>query len=466
MTATRQLATAASHRFNSERHELFLEQLPESDRPATQPQQRQLSTTADHRQPSPARQESVANFNRRRHELFLRNQSQAENTTGGHTGASRSHHRLSSAVADFNSKRHGLYLQEQGVAKKTKKAKKLPTSKQMKLSFDDNVALRSQHLPKSLRCHYENTAAGPLKLASGLGQYLYDDEGRQYLDCVNNVCHVGHCHPRVVQAAVHQLGMLNTNSRYLHDNIVRLAEEVTSMMPDPLSVAFFVNSGTEATELALRLARNHTQRQLVYCVDGAYHGNSAASLAISPYNKYSSDAQGDSADAIKLMMPDVYQNQLTPAEMTSEAAAQYSHHLKDPSKAPAAFIVESMMCCGGQIQLPEGYLRAMTAHTRKHGGVTIADEVQTGFGRIGSHMWAFEAHGVVPDIVTLGKPFGNGFPLSAVITSKAVAKSSEMLEYFNTFGGESSVPHANHSRLANVYILWVNSSLILTVGCW
>jgi 4-aminobutyrate aminotransferase-like enzyme len=135
------------------------------------------------------------------------------------------------------------------------------------------------------------------------------------------------------------------------------------------------------------------------------------------------------------MMPDAYQNRLTEEEMNAKASAEYANLLSDPANAPAAFIVESIMCCGGQILLPDGYLQKMTALTRASGGLTIADEVQTGFGRSGSDFWAFEAHGVVPDIVTMGKPFGNGFPLAAVVTSKAVADSANMLEYFNTFGG-------------------------------
>eukprot|EP01043_Picozoa_sp_COSAG02_P052196 COSAG02_NODE_5587_length_4209_cov_1.663504_5_plen_299_part_01 len=173
----------------------------------------------------------------------------------------------------------------------------------------------------------------------------------------------------------------------------------------------------------------------MYCVDGAYHGNSAAALAVSPYSKYSSDADHNSGEAHKLMIPDSYQNRLSDAEMTAKASAEYARLLDDPAKSPAAFIVESIMCCGGQILLPDGYLQQMTALTRASGGLTIADEVQTGFGRSGSNFWAFEAHGVVPDIVTVGKPFGNGFPLAAVVTSKAVADSANMLEYFNTFGG-------------------------------
>ena len=217
---------------------------------------------------------------------------------------------------------------------------------------------------------------------------------------------------------------VNTNSRYLHDNIVRLAKEVTAEMPDPLNIAFFVNSGTEATELALRLARNHAQRRLVYCIDGAYHGNSAAALAVSPYNKYSNLECSDN-DSQKLLMPETYRSGLTEAEISAKAAAEYEAHLSTGG-LPAAFIAESVMCCGGQVFLPEQYLQTMTAKTRACGGLTIADEVQTGFGRVGDHFWAFESLGVVPDIVTLGKPFGNGFPLSAVITSRAVAESSNV----------------------------------------
>ena len=207
-------------------------------------------------------------------------------------------------------------------------------------------------------------------------------------------------------------------------------------MPDPLQVAIFVNSGSEANDLALRLARAHTGRKDVYCVDGAYHGNSAATLAISPYNKYAPVEAP--ADVVKLMSPDKYKLGLSEAETTKTALAEYEGLLTGAGGAdarpPAAYIVESLICCGGQIVLPEGYLAGMHALTRQHGGVAIADEVQTGFGRVGSHMWGFEAHGAVPDIVTLGKPFGNGFPLSAVVTTRDIAESSQ-IEYFNTFGG-------------------------------
>ena len=150
---------------------------------------------------------------------------------------------------------------------------RLPVAKLPPLQYDENLSLRKKHLAPALSMHYSESERGALKLSFGQGQYLYDINGERYLDCVNNVCHVGHCHPRTVQAAATQLALLNTNSRYLHDNIVRLGQEITAAMPDPLEVAIFCNSGSEANDLALRLARNYTARKHVYCVDGAYHGN-------------------------------------------------------------------------------------------------------------------------------------------------------------------------------------------------
>ena len=273
------------------------------------------------------------------------------------------------------------------IAPASRRPSRLPVNKQPPLSFDENLRLRQRHLSPALKAHYAQSQKGPLKLAYGQAQYLYDTEGNAYLDCVNNVCHVGHCHPRVVQAASSQLAMLNTNSRYLHDNIVRLAERVTETMPNSLEVAIFVNSGSEANDLALRLARTHTGRRDVYCVEGAYHGNTAATLAISPYNKYAPVESPEGT--VKLSSPDPYRFGLSGAETAAACVAEYEELLTSAeAKPPAAFIVESLICCGGQIVLPEGYLGTMHALTRRHGGVAIADEVQTGFGRVGSHMCA------------------------------------------------------------------------------
>ncbi len=301
------------------------------------------------------------------------------------------------------------------------------------LSKEKNLELRRRHLAPALKLHYAASDKGPLRLLSGHMQYLTADDDKAYLDCVNNVAHVGHCHPRVVHAATKQLATLNTNSRYLHDNIVRLAKALTDSMPKRLSVCIFVNSGSEANDLALRLARAHTNRRDVYCVSGAYHGNSAATLAISPYNKYA-DVEVP-AGSVVLGCPDAYRLKLSAAETADACVAEFEELLRSGERPPAAFIVESLICCGGQVVLPEGYLARMHALVRAHGGLAIADEVQVGLGRVGSHMWGFEAHGAVPDIVTVGKPFGNGFPLAAVVTTAEVAQASRNVEYFNTFGG-------------------------------
>jgi ethanolamine-phosphate phospho-lyase len=299
------------------------------------------------------------------------------------------------------------------------------------LSFEESLELRKRHLSPSQKLHYAGTPAGPLKLITGRGQYMYDDTGKEHLDCVNNVCHVGHCHPRVVRAASEQLSILNTNSRYLHDNIVVLAKRVAASMPDPLEIVFFVNSGSEANDLALRLARNHTRQDDVYCVDGAYHGNTQGCLSISPYGKYANMRKVKN----KLMAPDTYRLGLSDEEVTKRCVAEFKTKVGLKTAPPAAFIIESLQCCAGQVILPQGYLPQMYQVARSVGALTIADEVQTGFGRIGTHFWAFQHDEVVPDIVTIGKPFGNGFPLAAVVTTRAIAESSDMLEYFNTFGG-------------------------------
>ena len=190
---------------------------------------------------------------------------------------------------------------------------RLPSHKRPDLSLEENLRLRSRYLAPALKAHYQNSEGGPLKLIAGAGQYLYDSNHDQYLDLVNNVCHVGHCHPRVVQAASTQLGRLNTNSRYLHDNIVRLSSELTSTLPDELTTCFFVNSGSEANDLAMRLARNHTKRHNIACVDGAYHGNSTATLSISPYSKYASIEKPK--DIMKLTQPDTYRLNLSEREV-------------------------------------------------------------------------------------------------------------------------------------------------------
>jgi 4-aminobutyrate aminotransferase-like enzyme/Ser/Thr protein kinase RdoA (MazF antagonist) len=296
---------------------------------------------------------------------------------------------------------------------------------------------RQKHLGKNLSLSYRR----PLKIVRGAMQYLFDDTGRAYLDTVNNVCHVGHCHPRVVEAAQKQMAVLNTNTRYLHDHIAVYAQRLCDLLPEPLQVCYFVNSGSEANELALRLARTHTKNSDLIVIDHAYHGNTNDIIEISPYKFDGPGGSGAPPHVHKVMTADLYRGPYKSDD--PGAGVKYARdvqrviaELHTQNKKPAAFIHESVMSVAGQIVFPGNYLKEAYRYAREAGAVCIADEVQVGFGRVGTQMWAFATQGVVPDIVTLGKPIGNGHPLAAVITTPAIADSfNNGMEYFNTFGG-------------------------------
>jgi 4-aminobutyrate aminotransferase-like enzyme/Ser/Thr protein kinase RdoA (MazF antagonist) len=296
---------------------------------------------------------------------------------------------------------------------------------------------REKHLGRNLSISYRK----PLKIVRGALQYLYDHTGRAYLDTVNNVCHVGHCHPRVVEAAQKQMAVLNTNTRYLHDHIVEYAQRLCDLLPEPLSVCYFLNSGSEANELALRLARTHTQKTDFIVIDHAYHGNTNDIIEISPYKFDGPGGTGAPPHVHKVMIPDVYRgpyrsNHPVVGEKYALDVQRVIYEMKIKNKKPAAFIHEPLMSVAGQIVLPKNYLKKAYKYAREAGAVCICDEVQVGFGRVGTHMWAFETQDVVPDIVTMGKPIGNGHPLAAVVTTPGIADSfNNGMEYFNTFGG-------------------------------
>jgi 4-aminobutyrate aminotransferase-like enzyme/Ser/Thr protein kinase RdoA (MazF antagonist) len=302
---------------------------------------------------------------------------------------------------------------------------------------EEILKFRHRSLGRNLSIAYKQ----PLKMVRGRGQYLYTADGQAYLDGVNNVCHVGHCHPRVVAAGQLQMPVLNTNTRYLHDNIIDYAERLLSKFPDPLSVCYFVCTGSEANELALRLARACTGQRPVITVDGAYHGNTQGLIDISPYKHDGPGGRGTPSGVHKVAMPDGYRgpHKGSGADTGEKYAAYVREAVEQIQSGPgglAAFICESMLGCGGQIVLPENYLARAFEPVRAAGGLCIVDEVQVGFGRVGSHLWAFETQNVVPDIVTLGKPIGNGHPLAAVITTPEIADTfANGMEYFNTFGG-------------------------------
>ena len=283
----------------------------------------------------------------------------------------------------------------------------------------------------------------PLKAVRGWRQYLFDDDGRRYIDAYNNVPHVGHAHPRVVAAAQRQMALLNTNTRYLSDVVNEYAERLTATFPSPLSVCFLVNSASEANELALRLARSYTRRRDMIVLEAAYHGNTTGLIDLSPY-KHAGPGGGGAPDWVHTVpIPDVYRGAYKAAE--PNAGVMYARHvstaidrLRESGRAVAGFIAETCPSVGGQIVFPPGYLAEVYRHVRAAGGITIADEVQTGLGRMGTSFWAFEDQGVVPDIVVMGKPLGNGHPIGAVVTTSEIAASFDNgMEFFSTFGGNT-----------------------------
>lgn len=241
------------------------------------------------------------------------------------------------------------------------------------------------------------------------------------------------------------MATLSTNNRFLHDELVQCAKTLSQKMPGELSVCFFVNSGSEANDLALRLAKTHTKQNDVITLDHAYHGHLSSVMDISPYkfNQPGGDPKPENVHVAPC--PDIYRGKYTISEFPSANFAElYTKDVKDiiaglekEGKGVAAYIAESLQSCGGQIIPPAGYFRKVYEAVRKAGGVCIADEVQVGFGRVGTHYWAFETQGVIPDIVTVAKPMGNGHPVGAVVTTPEIADSfaESGICYFNTYGG-------------------------------
>ncbi len=303
----------------------------------------------------------------------------------------------------------------------------------------ETLATRRTLLGKNLSIAYR----APVKIVRGWKQYLFDETARKYLDAYNNVPHVGHCHPRVVEAAREQMMKLNTNTRYLHDGINQFAERLCATLPEPLRVCYFVSSGSEANELALRLTRAYTKQRDLIVLEAAYHGNTNTLIDISPYKHLGPGGMG-TPDWVHLApLADIYRGAYKRDD--AQAGEKYAQHVAEiiprvqrRGKGLAGFIAETCPSVGGQIIFPPNYLAEVYRHVRAAGGVCIADEVQTGLGRMGTHFWAFDAQNVVPDIVVLGKPLGNGHPLGAVITTPEIAAAfNNGMEYFSTFGGST-----------------------------
>ncbi|XP_041842344.1 ethanolamine-phosphate phospho-lyase [Melanotaenia boesemani] len=301
--------------------------------------------------------------------------------------------------------------------------------------------LRKKHIGPSCKIFFSHD---PIKIVQAKGQYMYDEEGHHYLDCINNVAHVGHCHPDVVKAGAQQMELLNTNTRFLHDNLVLYAQKLQATLPDKLSVCYFVNSGSEANDLALRLAWHYSGHKDIITLENAYHGHVSSLIDISPY-KFHQLSDAEQKQFVHVApSPDVYRGKYRadhpdPATAYADAVKEIIDKVHKKGGKIAAFIAESLQSCGGQVIPPVGYFQQVARHVRKAGGLFIADEVQVGFGRVGSNFWAFQLQGedFVPDIVTMGKPIGNGHPMSCVVTTREVAEAfmSTGMEYFNTFGG-------------------------------
>ena len=296
---------------------------------------------------------------------------------------------------------------------------------------------RKRYIGRNLSISYQSK----LKIVKGALQYLYDDKGRTFVDCVNNPSHVGHCHPVVVKRMQKQIATLNTNTRYLNDAMMNYAKRLTDTLPGDLKVCYFVNSGSEANDLAIRISRQVTKHKDIIVLDHAYHGTSTVSMELSPYKFDSKGGFGKMPWIHKSMNPDSYRGpyQYDDGDAGKKYAADVQRiieSLHQEGKTPAAFICETLLGVGGQIPLPPNYLQEVYRYVKAVGGICIADEVQVGFGRVGEAFWGFELQQVVPDIVVMGKPIGNGHPLAAVVVTNEIAdKFNNGLEYFNTFGG-------------------------------
>ena len=303
-------------------------------------------------------------------------------------------------------------------------------------SEEDEVERRDDHISKALSLSFPR----PIKMTGAAFQYMYDSEGNTYLDAYNNIPHVGHCHPRVVQAGQRQMAALNTNTRYLTDQLNNYSERLLAKFPEALNKVFFVNSGSEASDLAIRLSMNHTGNGKIMVMESGYHGLTHLDIDISHYKYTGPGGQGKADHVIEVPLPDSYKGRYRShdANAGKRYAADVIKMLQTEDPKLAAFISEPIVGCGGQVPIAAGYLEDLYPAVRERGGVCISDEVQTGFGRLGAYFWGYEMHGVVPDIVVLGKPMGNGHPLSAVVTTNEISASFEGgMEFFSSFGGNT-----------------------------
>ncbi|HEY6167561.1 MAG TPA: aminotransferase class III-fold pyridoxal phosphate-dependent enzyme [Verrucomicrobiae bacterium] len=307
-------------------------------------------------------------------------------------------------------------------------------------SADEVFALRKQFLNPGIFHYYKK----PLMIVEGRGQYLFDETGRRYLDGIGGIVtvSVGHCHPHVVGAANAQNETLqHTTTIYLHPNIALYARDLAAKMPGELKVVYFTNSGSEANDLALLMARAYTGNYDLIALRNSYHGGSQSTMGLTSHHTWKFNVP-HSFGVQHALMPDTYRGPYGADD--PDAGRKYADDAKNliqfgTSGQVAGFIAESIQGVGGTIVFPDGYLKRVYEHIRGAGGLCIADEVQSGFGRTGTHFWGFETQGVIPDIVTMAKGIGNGCPLAAVVTTPQIAKTLAARTHFNTFGGNPVV---------------------------
>jgi alanine-glyoxylate transaminase/(R)-3-amino-2-methylpropionate-pyruvate transaminase len=307
-------------------------------------------------------------------------------------------------------------------------------------SADEVLRLRKQFLNPGIFLYYKK----PIMFVEGKMQYLWDERGRRYLDALGGIVtvSVGHCHPDVVDVARKQNETLqHSTTIYLHPNIAEYAQALAAKMPGDLKVCYFVNSGSEANDLALLMARAYTGNYDVIALRNAYHGGNAATMGLTAHRTWKFNVP-HSFGVHHAITPDPYRGLWGRDDV--DAGRKYADDVKDllnfaTSGQIAAFIAESIQGVGGCVVFPDDYLKHVYEHVRAAGGLCIADEVQAGFGRTGTHYWGFETQGVIPDIVTMAKGIGNGCPLGAVVTTPQIAATLAQRTHFNTFGGNPVV---------------------------
>jgi alanine-glyoxylate transaminase/(R)-3-amino-2-methylpropionate-pyruvate transaminase len=305
---------------------------------------------------------------------------------------------------------------------------------------DEVLRLRKEFLNPGIFLYYKK----PIMFVEGKMQYLWDEHGRRYLDALGGIVtvSVGHCHPHIVEVARRQNETLqHSTTIYLHPNIAEYAEALASKMPGDLKVCYFVNSGSEANDLALLMARAYTGSYDVIALRNAYHGGGALTMGLTAHRTWKFNVP-HSFGIHHAMAPDPYRGLW--GREDAEGGRNYAADVKNlidfgTSGRIAAFIAESIQGVGGVIVYPDDYLKQVYEHVRAAGGLCIADEVQSGFGRTGTHYWGFETQGVIPDIVTMAKGIGNGCPLGAVVTTPKIAQTLAERLHFNTFGGNPVV---------------------------